>query len=75
MPSYVGMKSSPEPRAGFTLLELRVVVDWFTYRPNSNFNTDNPNIGGDVHKGWDNRSHLPRESRPPTLHRKQPQES
>ena len=28
--------------------------NWFTYGPNNAFNTDNPNIGGDVHKGWDN---------------------
>jgi type II secretory pathway pseudopilin PulG len=28
--------------------------NWFTYGPNFVFNTDNPNIGGGVHKGWDN---------------------
>ncbi len=28
--------------------------NWFTYGLNNVFNTDNPNIGGDVHKGWDN---------------------
>jgi prepilin-type N-terminal cleavage/methylation domain-containing protein len=28
--------------------------NWFTYGPpNGAFNTDNPNIGGDVHTGWD----------------------
>jgi len=28
--------------------------NWFSYGPNGVLNTDNPNIGGDVHKGWDN---------------------
>lgn len=28
--------------------------NWFTWGPNNQFNTDNPNIGGDVHTGWDN---------------------
>jgi len=28
--------------------------NWFTYGPNGAFNTDNPNVGGDVHTGWDN---------------------
>lgn len=28
--------------------------NWFTFGPNNVFNTDNPNIGGDVHTGWDN---------------------
>jgi len=27
--------------------------NWFTYGPNGAFNTDSPNIGNDVHKGWD----------------------
>jgi prepilin-type N-terminal cleavage/methylation domain-containing protein len=27
--------------------------NWFTYGPGGAFNTDNPNIGGDVHTGWD----------------------
>ena len=27
--------------------------NWFTYGPNGALNTDNPNIGNDVHKGWD----------------------
>ncbi|HEY5913920.1 MAG TPA: prepilin-type N-terminal cleavage/methylation domain-containing protein [Verrucomicrobiae bacterium] len=27
--------------------------NWFTYGPNSAFNTDNPNIGYDVHTGFD----------------------
>jgi prepilin-type N-terminal cleavage/methylation domain-containing protein len=28
--------------------------NWFTWGPNYVFNNDNPNIGGDVHTGWDN---------------------
>jgi prepilin-type N-terminal cleavage/methylation domain-containing protein len=28
--------------------------NWFSYGPNGVLNSDNPNIGGDVHKGWDN---------------------
>ena len=28
--------------------------NWFSYGPNNVRNTDNPNIGGDVHTGWDN---------------------
>jgi prepilin-type N-terminal cleavage/methylation domain-containing protein len=28
--------------------------NWFTYGPNYVLNTDNPNIGYDVHTGWDN---------------------
>ena len=28
--------------------------NWFTYGPNFVLNTDNPNIGYDVHTGWDN---------------------
>jgi prepilin-type N-terminal cleavage/methylation domain-containing protein len=28
--------------------------NWFTYGPNFQLNKDNPNIGGDVHTGWDN---------------------
>ncbi len=28
--------------------------NWFTYGPNSVVNTDSPNIGYDVHTGWDN---------------------
>jgi prepilin-type N-terminal cleavage/methylation domain-containing protein len=28
--------------------------NWFTYGPNYQLNKDNPNIGGDVHGGWDN---------------------
>jgi prepilin-type N-terminal cleavage/methylation domain-containing protein len=27
--------------------------NWFTYGPGGAFNTDQPNIGGDVHTGWD----------------------
>ncbi len=27
--------------------------NWFTYGPGGTFNTDQPNIGGDVHTGWD----------------------
>ncbi len=27
--------------------------NWFTYGPGGAFNTDNPNIGFDVHTGWD----------------------
>ena len=27
--------------------------NWFTYGPNGALNTDSPNIGGDVHTGWD----------------------
>jgi len=27
--------------------------NWFTYGPGGALNTDNPNIGGDVHTGWD----------------------
>jgi len=29
--------------------------NWFTYGPNGAFNTDSPNIGYDVHTGWDLR--------------------
>ncbi len=28
--------------------------NWFSYGPGGAFNTDNPNIGYDVHTGWDN---------------------
>ena len=28
--------------------------NWFTYGPNFQLNHDTPNIGGDVHTGWDN---------------------
>ena len=28
--------------------------NWFTYGPNALLNTDSPNIGGNVHTGWDN---------------------
>jgi len=28
--------------------------NWFTYGPNFALNTDSPNIGNDVHTGWDN---------------------
>ncbi|HWQ93211.1 MAG TPA: prepilin-type N-terminal cleavage/methylation domain-containing protein [Clostridia bacterium] len=28
--------------------------NWFTYGPNNQLNTDTPNIGYDVHTGWDN---------------------
>ncbi|MDB6125796.1 MAG: prepilin-type N-terminal cleavage/methylation domain [Pedosphaera sp.] len=30
--------------------------NWFSYGPNGQLNTDNPNTGGDVHTGYDNQN-------------------